>query len=411
MSAPDGKGVFWDSGWQNGAATPAPQQPAILPAQPTQAPASMAIGANAATSPQLLYSNKGRMNGGSKGSPNTVKMIVLAVVGVGLLIGNVSLVNASNAYVPWSQTEATVLGGPIVPEAFLTTATVYLEENNGTAYYEGSYEQSETSCSSSTDEYGNTYEDCWTDYWTEYECYADLDLRWTVNGTEYQAWEYSPTLYDVQPCLWAIEDVFAPGTNLTIMVNPSNPEAYWAFEFALMTEFDPEHETRRTGYKQTTSYAWEASNAVVLVSECSMEPAVVYTFDGVEHTTDLWGFGGPMTDGWGESCFESYIASFGPGTTLSVMVDTEDPGRAEWEDPTTDPGAFIGTAMCCSVIVFLVAFVVVFKFDHTPIGRRRHGNHHYGRHHGHHRYGPTRRHHRRSHGPSGSRGGSSRRSG
>ena len=149
-----------------------------------------------------------------------------------------ALVNASNAYVPWSEVEATVVGGPIAPEAFLTTATVYLDENNGTAYYEDRYQRSARQCSTQTDEYGETYQDCWTEYWTEYECYADLDMRWTVNGTEHQAWEYSPTLIDGERCLSAIEEVFAPGTNLTIAVDPNDPSSHQAFRLALMTEVD-----------------------------------------------------------------------------------------------------------------------------------------------------------------------------
>ena len=103
------------------------------------------------------------------GPKHPVALGILVVVAVGLVIGNVALVNASNAYVPWSEVEASVVGGPIAPEAFLTTATVYLEENNGTAYYEDRYERSDTQCSTYTDEYGDTYEDCWTEYWTEYE--------------------------------------------------------------------------------------------------------------------------------------------------------------------------------------------------------------------------------------------------
>ena len=178
----------------------------------------------------------------SFGSPkHPVALGVLVIVAVTLIIGNVTLVNASNAYVPWSEVEATVVGGPITPEAFLTTATVYLEDENGTAYYEDVFERSDTQCSTYTDEYGDTYEDCWTDYWTEYECYADLDLRWTVNGTEHQAWEWSPTLYNSAPCLFAVEEAFSNGTNLTISVDPNDPSSYQAFDLALMTEADVNH--------------------------------------------------------------------------------------------------------------------------------------------------------------------------
>ena len=78
------------------------------------------------------------------GPKHPVALGILVVVAVGLIIGNVALVNASNAYVPWSEVDATVVGGPITPEAFLTTATVYLDDENGTAYYEDVFERSDT---------------------------------------------------------------------------------------------------------------------------------------------------------------------------------------------------------------------------------------------------------------------------
>ena len=235
------------------------------------------------------------------GPKHPVALGILVVVAVGLIIGNVALVNASNAYVPWSQVDATVVGGPIAPEAFLTTATVYLDDENGTAYYEDVFERSDTQCSTYTDEYGDTYEDCWTEYWTEYECYADLDLRWTVNGTEHQAWEYSPTLYDSSPCLSAIEDVFPNGTNLTIAVDPNDPSSHQAFELALMTEVDEDHQGFRTGYRESSHLEWGGYGRAVLVTTCEMDAAVAYTFDGEEYVRDIWG-GSPVTEGWGSSC-------------------------------------------------------------------------------------------------------------
>jgi len=331
------------------------------------------------------------------GPKHPVALGILVVVAVGLIIGNVALVNASNAYVPWSEVDATVVGGPIAPEAFLTTATVYLDGQNGTAYYQDAYERSDTQCSTYTDEYGDTYEDCWTEYWTEYECYADLDLRWTVNGTEHQAWEYSPALLERERCLSAIEEVFSPGTNLTIAVDPNDPSSYQAFELALMTEVDEDHPGFRTGYTESSFLVWEGYDGAVLVSMCSMDAAVVYTFDGKEYVRDIWG-GSPVMDAWDSSCLVDYIETFGPGTTVTVMVDTENPSEAAWEDPTTDPGEFIGTAMCCSVIIFLVAFVLTGKGGASQpkvmMGRHRFQGHHYGnRHHRHHHHS-TRSHHR-----------------
>ncbi|MEC8816733.1 MAG: hypothetical protein VXX34_05000, partial [Candidatus Thermoplasmatota archaeon] len=392
MTTGDGNDVFWDSGWQSGAAAPAPQQPAILPANPVSSnQPSIAIGANAATGGSMSAKPK-RSIGGPK---HPIALGILVVVALGLIIGNVALVNASNAYVPWSEVDATVVGGPITPEDFLTTATVYLDENNGTAYYEDRYERSSRQCSTQTDEYGETYQDCWTEYWTEYECYADLDLRWTVNGTEHQAWEYSPTLVDGERCLSAIEEVFAPGTNLTIAVNPNDPSSHQAFRLALMTEVDEDHPGFRTGYTESSYLEWAGYGRAVLVSVCSMDAAVAYTFDGEEYVRDIWGES-PATEGWGSSCLADYIESFGPGSVVTVMVDTENPSEAGWEDPTTDPGAFIGTAMCCSVIVFLAAFVLTGKggtvrppirhhsqFDHHPSRHHRYRGRHRRRHHGH----------------------------
>ena len=330
------------------------------------------------------------------GPKHPVALGILVVVAVGLIVGNVALVNASNAYVPWSEVEATVVGGPIAPEAFLTTATVYLDDENGTAYYEDVFERSDTQCSTYTDEYGDTYEDCWTDYWTEYECYADLDLRWTVNGTEHQAWEYSPTLYIDQPCLRAIEATFPNGTNLTILVDPNDPTSYQAFDLALMTEVDEDHPGFRTGYRESSYLEWGGYGRVVLVTSCGMDAAVAYTFDGKEYVRDIWG-GSPVMDAWDSSCLVEYIETFGPGTTMMVMVDSENPSEVAWEDPTTDPGEFIGTALCCSVIIFLVAFVLTGKGGTSQprvmMGRHGHYGHHYGnRHHRHHH--STRSHHR-----------------
>jgi len=96
----DGNDVFWDSGWQSGAAAPAPQQPAILPANPvSSSPPSIAIGANAATGGSM--SAKQKLSFG--GPKHPVALAILVVVAIGLVIGNVALVNASNAYVPWSE--------------------------------------------------------------------------------------------------------------------------------------------------------------------------------------------------------------------------------------------------------------------------------------------------------------------
>ena len=334
-----------------------------------------------------------------------VALGILVVVAVGLIIGNVALVNASNAYVPWSEVEATVVGGPIAPEAFLTTATVYLDDENGTAYYEDVFERSDTQCSRYTDEYGDTREDCWTEYWTEYECYADLDLRWTVNGTEHQAWEYSPTLYADQPCLRAIEETFPNGKNLTISVDPTNPSSYQAFDLAIMTEVDEDHPGFRTGYRESSFLEWGGYGRAVLLSTCSMDAAVAYSFDDVEYVRDVWGES-PAMDAWDSSCLVDYIETFGPGTTVTVMVDSENPSDVGWEDPTTDPGTFIGTALCCSVIIFLVAFVLTGNGGTSQPRVRVGQNPHHGQHNGNphprhrnrsnrlrHRGGSNRRHH------------------
>ena len=411
MTTGAGNDVFWDSGWQSGAAAPAPQQPAILPANPVPSnQPSIAIGANAATGGSMSAKPK-RSFGGPK---HPVALAILVVVAVGLVIGNVALVNASNAYVPWSEVEATVVGGPIEPEAFLTTATVYLEENNGTAYYEDSYKRSETQCSTYTDDYGDTYEDCWTETWTEYECYADLDLRWTVNGTEHQAWEYSPTLYDSYPCLSAIEDAFPNGTNLTIAVDPNDPSSHQAFELAFMTEVDEDHQGFRTGYRESSYLEWGAYGRAVLVSTCSMDAAVAYTFDDEEYVRDIWG-DGPVTQGWGSSCLADYVETFGPQSTVTVMVNPENPSEAAWEDPTVDPGEFIGPAMCCSVIIFLAAFVLTGKGGTSQprvmMGRHRLHGHHYGNGHRRYRGRHRRRHHGNMHRSSRSGGSSHRSSG
>jgi hypothetical protein len=392
VSKPDDS-VFWDSGWQSEdpAQAEPPQQPAILPPSPVvTAQPSVALGANAATGG--LEAKEKRSNGGPK-HPDALGILI--AVAVTLIIGNVMLVKAGNAYVPWSEVDATVVGGPIAPEAFLTTATVYLEENNGTAYVEDRYVRSDTQCSTYTDEYGDAYEDCWTEYWDEYECYADLDLRWTVNGTEHQAWEYSPILYDSYPCLSAIEDVFPNGTNLTIAVDPNDPSVPQAFALGLMTEVDEDHPGFRTGYRESSHLEWGGYGRAVLVTTCEMDAAVAYTFDGEAYVRDIWG-GSPVTEGWGSSCLVDYVETFGPGSTVTVMVDTENPSEAAWEDPTTDPGLFIVPAMCCSVIIFLAAFVLTGKggtvrppirhhsqFDHHPSGHHRYRGRHRRRHHGH----------------------------
>ena len=362
MSKPDDS-VFWDSGWQgeDRAQAEPQQQPAILPPSPLEtALTSVPNSANAATAG--LEAEEQRSNGGPK---HPVALGILIVVTVGLVIGNVALVNASNAYVPWFETEATLVGGPITPEAFLTTATVHLEGNNGTAYFEDSYERSSTQCSTYTDEWGDRREDCWTDYWTEYECYADLDLRWTVNGTEHQAWEYSPTLYDSYPCLSAIEDAFAPGTNLTISVEPNDPSSYQAFELGLMTEVDEDHPGFLTGYRESSSIEWVDDDRPQLVSTCSMDAAVAYTFNGEAYVRDIWG-GSPTTHGWGSSCLAEYIETFGPGSDVTVMVNPENPSEAAWEDPTTDPGELIGTSMCCSAMILLGTFVLTGRGGARP---------------------------------------------
>ena len=353
------------------------------------------------------------------GPKHPVALGVLVIVAVGLIIGNVALVNASNAYVPWSEVDATVVGGPITPEAFLTTGTVYLDDENGTAYYEDAFERSSTDCTTYTDEYGDTYEECWTDYWTEYECVADLDLRWTVNGTEYQAWEWSPVLFDEQPCLSVIENTFPNGTNLTISVDPNTPSSYQAFDLSIMTEFSEDHPNFRTGYRESTSLEYIGANKAGLVSTCSMDAAVAYTFEDEVYVKDLWG-GSPTTQGWGDSCMIQYVATFGPGAVVAVMVDPENPSDVSWEDPTTDPGDFIGTALCCSVIIFLVAFVLTGKGGTSRpkvfIGQNRYPGHH-GYHHGHHhhRHSNRSRHrgssNRRSRGGGRSSGGGGRRGG
>ena len=408
MSKPDDS-VFWDSGWQSEdrAQAEPQQQPAILPPSPLEtALTSVPNSANAATAG--LEAEEQRSNGGPK---HPVALGILIVVTVGLVIGNVALVNASNAYVPWFETEATLVGGPITPEAFLTTATVHLEGNNGTAYFEDSYERSSTQCSTYTDEWGDRREDCWTDYWTEYECYADLDLRWTVNGTEHQAWEYSPTLYDSYPCLSAIEDAFAPGTNLTISVEPNDPSSYQAFELGLMTEVDEAHPGFLTGYRESSSveYGYDDDRAI-LVTTCSMDAAVAYTFDGEDYVRDIWG-GSPTTHGWGSSCLADYIETFGPGSNVTVMVDPENPSEAAWEDPTTDPGDFIVPARICSGLIFLAVLLLTGAGGTVrpyPATRHHTGHHPSGR-----RYRSrghrNRRHHGHAHRPS-RPGGSSRRS-
>ncbi len=407
VSKSDGS-VYWDSGWKSDdpAQSEPQEQPTILPPSPVvTAQPSVTFGANAAAGG--LEAEEQRSNGGST---HPVALGLLIVVTVGLVIGNVALVNASNAYVPWSAADATVVGGPITPEGFLTTATVHLEENNGTAYYEDSYERSSTQCTTYTDEYGERREDCWTDYWTEYECYADLDLRWTVNGTEHQAWEYSPTLHDDYPCLSAIEDVFAPGTNLTISVDPNDPSSYQAFELALMTEVDEAHPGFLTGYRESSSLEWVDDDRALLVSTCSMDAAVAYTFDGEAYVRDIWG-GSPTTQGWGSSCLIEYIDTFGPGSGVTVMVDPENPSEAAWEDPTTDPGDYILTARICSGLIFFAIFLLTgmggrgrpMSFTQRPIVRDPSGSRH--RYRGHH----NRRHHGHAHRPS-RQGGSSRRS-
>ena len=407
VSKPDDS-VFWDSGWQgeDRAQAEPQQQPAILPPSPlVTAVTSAPYSANAATAG--LEGGEKRTTGGS-GRP--VALGILIVVTVGLAIGNVALVNASIAYVPWSEAEATLVGGPITPEAFLTTATVHLEGNNGTAYFEDRYERSSTQCSTYTDEWGDRREDCWTDYWTEYECFADLDLRWTVNGTEHQAWEYSPTLNDVYPCLSAIEDIFAPGTNLTIVVDPNNHSSYQAFELALMTEVDEDHPGFLTGYRESSSIEWVDDDRPQLVSTCSMDAAVAYTFNGEAYVRDIWG-GSPTTHGWGSSCLAEYIETFGPGSDVTVMVNPENPSEAAWKDPTTDPGEFIGTSMCCSAMILLGTFVLTGRGGARPppivLGNGL--NHHRRGHHGHaHRPSRSGRTSRRSSGRSRSSGGGRR---
>ena len=133
-----------------------------------------------------------------------------------------------------------------------------------------------------------------------------------MNGTEHQAWEYSPTLYDSYPCLSAIEDVFPNGTNLTIAVDPNDPSSHQAFELALMTEVDEDHQGFRTGYRESSHLEWGGYGRAVLVTTCSMDAAVAYTFDG-EHRI--------------VSVLEA---------SVTVMVDTENPSEGSVEDPTTD---------------------------------------------------------------------------
>ncbi|MGB1845611.1 MAG: hypothetical protein ACPHQR_04310 [Candidatus Poseidoniaceae archaeon] len=77
MTTGDGNDVFWDSGWQSGAAAPAPQQPTILPANPVSSnQPSIAIGANAATGGSMSAKPK-RSFGGPK---HPVALGILVVV-------------------------------------------------------------------------------------------------------------------------------------------------------------------------------------------------------------------------------------------------------------------------------------------------------------------------------------------
>ena len=79
-----------------------------------------------------------------------------------------------------------------------------------------------------------------------------------------------------------------------------------------MTEVDEVHPGFRTGYTESSSLEWAGYGRAVLVSVCSMDAAVAYTFDGEEYVRDIWGES-PATEGWGSSCLADYIESVRSG--------------------------------------------------------------------------------------------------
>ena len=363
--------AFWDVEQEGNAPAPI-YQSSINSGQPVNPSSTQAVKPQSTkTKKKFLTSTKRDVQKQPEIARKRKEIFAVALV---LLLGNAALVIAANTHEPWPTVEAFVLGGPIDSKYVFADASV----DEDTLHYQDVQRNSYRECRTVYDSNGeperdfndNEKQECETRTETTYVCHADLYLTWTVNGTNYTGWQTTPNLDSGYQCKDAIEEIYAQGTIFTILVDPSDPEKFRMFEFGVLTSPDPEHQGYVTGYSQTLSYESTQffQGGYELVSVCKIQPAVKYTFDGQNHTARMtqsegkasdWGAFGPVAEGSGEPCIQSFIESYSPGTMVRVSVDPENPARAEWNDPNFDPGDIAGIVICCSLIFFIIAFIAI----------------------------------------------------
>ena len=267
------------------------------------------------------------------------------------------------------------LGVISAPEYTLTTATIEADGGeewmlaeaiisgdgeNGTGWFEH--------------DVSGWYEDCYTDdegyewcdsYWVqEYECYADLYLKWSVDGTEYDGWAYTPSIVTGYRCLEIMEDYYQIGDTLSFWHISSDPSDYQVFS----VRFDSSEGT----FWEETLWHWVDGNT--LYSEYVCEAELRVTYDDAEgggyYTSWVadgeWGGNYRLFQPSDVSCISGFSEEFGDGQPIEVMVNRDEAYMVGF----TPMNFYQLTWICCVPIFVLLAIVtlVFSRLSNTPPG-------------------------------------------
>ena len=247
--------------------------------------------------------------------------------------------------------------------------------DNGTGWFEDYVEIEHEHEDCYTDSYGDYVCDYWYTYEDEYTCYAEISLKWTVNGTNYTDWADSPWYTSGSPCFEEIKDHYPLNTNMAIEIMPNDPSTFQVFTLI--------HGESGTKWKESQLLSL-TSGSFDTYYTCSFQPSFDYTVDGVSYSSSFTGWFSTSANG-GDPCMDEVKQITGPGSSLSVWVNPENHNDVRSEDPGLPAAEAL---LCCLpvVVLMLVAMFLIVRFRNTPPGayvtRSGYVHHHGGYHHG-----------------------------
>jgi len=279
-----------------------------------------------------------------------ITVIVLALVVIILSIGSPgdSLNESSEEEGGWVLTNATIMGSEGI-EWIQVEANI--ENNSG--WYEDWEERNYQECYN--DEYGDRY--CDYVYYDWYDCYADLNLSWTVDGIIYRDWVYTPSVSGEFLCLEMMEDYYRVNDKVIIEVNPIDSTDFQVFTLS-------HGATNGTIWKEIT-YLEYNNYGIYSTYECQSIIRHTYTFEGIDYNGS---FNEVFFTGT-NSCMGENKAQNAPSKQITIYVNSDNPSESQKDKPTEmSLSEILGSALCFIlpiVLLVLSGFGIRGRFGST----------------------------------------------